>query len=430
MTNKELSNIDLKYFWHPCSQMKDHKNLDIIPIKYAKGVKLFDYDGNSYIDCISSWWVNLFGHSNEYINKQLAKQASELEHTIMAGFSHKAIIDLSRRLCEISGFEKVFYADNGSSSIEVALKMSFHKNLLRNKNKDHFLTLNNSYHGETIGALSVGNVELYKKIYSPLLIKSITAKVPMNFKKNEVSEDEALSDLEQILKNNHHKISAFILEPLVQCAGCMNMISANFIKSACEMVKKYDIDVIFDEIAVGFGRTGEMFAFNSIGFKPDFLCLSKGITGGYLPLSVVLTSDEVYNEFYADYNEFKAFLHSHSYAGNALACACANASLDIFEKDDIINKNKILAKFIYNEFKKLTKFDFVDNFRQTGMILAFDLIGFDGIRKGYEVYLKGLKQGLLLRPLGNTIYFMPPYVISEDEIKFVVEKIDAILKEG
>lgn len=429
--NKELSKLDLEHIWHPCTQMSDHENFPIIPIKCAKGAVLTDFDGNNYIDCVSSWWVNLFGHCNEYISSKLTQQASKLEHVIMAGFSHEGIINLSKRLTELlpAPLNKCFYADNGSSAVEVALKMSFHKNLIKGKNKPLFLNLQNSYHGETIGALSVGDVELYKKTYQNILIKSIATPVPMNFHSLRVSENEALEVLKSNLENHYDKISAFIIEPLIQCAGNMNMYSARFVKKACEMVKAYDIDIIFDEIAVGFGRTGSMFALEQCKFTPDFLCLSKGITGGYLPLSVVITSDEIYDIFYAPYNDYKAFLHSHSYTGNALSVACANATLDIFEQENVIEKNKTLSKMIKSEFEQLLKYDFIHNFRQTGMVLAFDLIGFDKERKGYEIYQKALKKGLLLRPLANTIYFMPPYIITNEQVELAVSVIDEILAE-
>lgn len=429
MTNLELSKLDLEHIWHPCTQMSDHENFPIIPIKSGKGAVLSDFDGNEYIDCVSSWWVNIFGHSNEYISTKLSEQAMNLEHVIMAGFSHEGIIKLSNRLINLlpKPLNKCFYGDNGSSAIEIALKMSYHKNLLLGKNKPLFLNLKNSYHGETIAALSVGDVELYKKIYKNILIKTVQTKVPMNFKGMEVSDEEALNDLKNVLENHHEQLSAFILEPLVQCAGDMNMYSADFVKKACVLAKSYDVDIIFDEVAVGFGRTGSLFALELCDVVPDFLCLSKGITGGYLPLSVVVTSDRIYNEFYGTYESNKAFLHSHSYTGNALACACANATLDIFEKENVIEKNRELSKFIKSEFSKLLKYDFIDNFRQTGMILAFDLIGFKQKRMGHLIYKQALQKGLLLRPLANTIYFMPPYVITKEQICYVVSVLDELL---
>ncbi|KAB0613180.1 adenosylmethionine--8-amino-7-oxononanoate transaminase [Campylobacter hyointestinalis] len=429
MTNLELSKLDLEHIWHPCTQMSDHENFPIIPIKSGKKAVLSDFDGNEYIDCVSSWWVNIFGHSNEYISAKLSEQAMNLEHVIMAGFSHEGIIKFSNRLINLlpKPLNKCFYGDNGSSAIEIALKMSYHKNLLLGKNKPLFLNLKNSYHGETIAALSVGDVELYKKIYKNILIKTIQTKVPMNFKGMEVSDEEALYDLKNVLENHHEQLSAFILEPLVQCAGDMNMYSADFVKKAYALAKSYDVDIIFDEVAVGFGRTGSLFALELCDVVPDFLCLSKGITGGYLPLSVVVTSDRIYNEFYGTYESNKAFLHSHSYTGNALACACANATLDIFEKENVIEKNRELSKFIKSEFSKLLKYDFIDNFRQTGMILAFDLVGFKQKRMGHLIYKQALQKGLLLRPLANTIYFMPPYVITKEQICYVVSVLDELL---
>lgn len=419
--------LDMKSIWHPCTQMKDHERLPIVPIKSGKGVYLYDFEGKAYIDCVSSWWVNLFGHSNDYINSKLKEQIDTLEHVILAGFTHSGIIKLSNRLINLTarGLDKCFYADNGSSAVEVALKMSYHAHLLDGKKCFKFLSLSNSYHGETIGALSVGAVELYKKTYSPILIECLAAPVP----KNDSEIDFALKELEKILDKEGKNISAFILEPLIQCAGNMHMYSPVYIKKAVQMCQDRGIYVIFDEIAVGFGRTGTLFAYEQCDIIPDFLCLSKGITGGYMPLSVVMMSDEIYQKFYAPYEEQKAFLHSHSYTGNALACACANATLDIFENENIIEKNKKLSQFIVGAMEGLCEFEFVSNMRHKGMVFAFDLAGFEGRRVGLEVFEAGLKVGILLRPLGNTIYFMPPYVITHDQISYVFESLKTILKQ-
>lgn len=419
----DLIKLDLAHIWHPCTQMKEHEFVPLIPIKRAKGVYLYDFNDKSYIDCVSSWWVNLFGHSNDYINAKIIEQLNTLEHIIMAGFSHESIIRLSKRLTDLlpTKLNKCFYADNGSSAVEVALKMSFHKNLLQGKLKSKFLSLSNSYHGETIAALSVSDVELYKKTYKPLLLECLNTPVPSG-----LDYENELKELEKLLEKEHKNINAFILEPLIQCAGSMNMYSAKFIKKACQLAKSYDIDIIFDEIAVGFGRSGTMFALEQCEIVPDFLCLSKGLSGGYLPISVVVTSDEIYNEFYAPYNEYKAFLHSHSYTGNALACAAANATLDIFIKDDVINQNKIKSEYINSLWQGFAEFKSVKNIRHQGMVFAFD-IKHPNPRFGLEIYIKALEFGLLLRPLGNTIYFMPPYVINNDEIKYVINKIKEIL---
>ncbi|TEY01979.1 adenosylmethionine--8-amino-7-oxononanoate transaminase [Campylobacter sp. US33a] len=427
MDNRTLKELDLKHIWHPCTQMKDHENLPLIPIKKGKGVYLYDFNSNSYIDCIGSWWVNLFGHSNDYINAKLKEQLENLEHVILAGFTHEPIISLSKRLCALLPKElnKCFYADNGSSAIEVALKMSFHCHLNKKDTKrTKFLSLSNSYHGETLGALSIGDVELYKKTYTPLLLECLSTPVP---KSSDFSEE--LQALKNLLNTQGEQICAFILEPLIQCAGNMHMYEAEFINEACKLCKEFGIDIIFDEIAVGFGRSGTLFALEQCDIVPDFLCLSKGITGGYMPLSVVVTKDEIYNAFYAPYEEQKAFLHSHSYTGNTLACAAANATFDIFENENIIEKNKILSLFIKKEFSRLKQFEFLGNFRQKGMIYAFDILKSKHSRAGLFVFQKALEKGLLLRPLGNTIYFMPPYIIKEEEICYVVNALENIFNE-
>jgi len=417
MTNNELMKRDLSHIWHPCTQMKDHETLPLIPIKSAKGVYLYDYDGNRYIDAISSWWVNLFGHSNEYINQKVKEQLENLEHVIFAGFTHEPIIRLSERLVKIApkGLNKCFFADNGSSAIEVALKMSFHYHKNRGEIKPLFVSLKNSYHGETIGALSVGDVELYKDTYEEILIKTVQSSVPKDM--SEDSAIQAAKDLEEVFEKNRGKISAFIVEPLVQCAGYMHMYNPLFLKLSFNLCQKYGIHFIADEIAVGFGRCGTMFACEQAGISPDFMCLSKGLTGGYLPLSVVLTTDKIYSEFYCDYNKYKAFLHSHSYTGNPLACSAANATLDIFEEDDVIEKNMIKIEYISKKLQKFKELDNVKEIRQTGMIAAVELKGYKPEeRVGLKVYQYGLKNGVLLRPLGHVIYFMPPYIINFDEI--------------
>ncbi|MBZ7931226.1 adenosylmethionine--8-amino-7-oxononanoate transaminase [Campylobacter sp. RM12910] len=426
MDNEFLKQLDLKHIWHPCTQMKDHENVPLIPIKKAKGVWLYDFNDKRYLDCISSWWVNLFGHCNEKIANAIKKQVDELEHVILAGFTHEPIIKLSTKLCEKVGrdFNKCFYADNGSSAVEIALKMSFHYHLNQGFKKNKFLSLSNSYHGETLGALSVGDVALYKNTYNHLLLKCLNTPVPKS--KN---YEEELFILKEILEKHSSEICAFILEPLVQCAGNMHMYEAGFIDEAIKLCHEFNVQVIFDEIAVGFGRTGTLFALHQCKQTPDFICLSKGITGGFMPLSVVLTKDEIYQAFYAPYKEYKAFLHSHSYTGNTLACAAANAVLDIFENENILEKNKILSTFIEQEFSRLKKFDFLGNFRICGMISAFDILNAKYERAGLEVFKRALKKDLLLRPLGNTIYFMPPYVITKEQISYVVDSLEQIFND-
>lgn len=420
-----MNSAFLSPLWHPCTQHKDHEFIPPIPISSAKGVYLYDDQGRGYIDCISSWWVNLFGHAHPYINSQLYKQSQKLEHTLLAGFSHEGIIHYSKRLLVTLNhhFEKCFYADNGSSAIEVALKMSFHKNLILGEKRHKFLTLSNSYHGETLGALSVGDVGLYRDTYAPLLFEVITTETPYDLD----SIPQALHKLEEILQRDGENISGFILEPFVQCAGGMKIYPKEFLQKACKMCQGYGIDIIFDEIAVGFGRVGTLFAYEQTSIIPDFLCLSKGITAGYLPLSVVLTHNRIFEVFYDDYWSKKAFLHSHSYTGNALAIACANATLDLFEREQTLLSNQNKRQIILKHLHSLQSFPCVQNIRSMGMIFAFDLCNLTYSRAGIEFYQRALKEGLLLRPLGNTIYFMPPYVITPEEIQRVFEGIAKVL---
>ena len=420
MKNNEFMKKDLNFNWHPCTQMKDHEFLPLIPIKKGKGVYLYDFDGNRYIDSISSWWVNIFGHTNKTINKSLKKQLKTLEHTIFAGFTHKGAITLSERICKLTNLDKVFYADNGSSAVEISLKMAYHYYLNKGENRELFFSLKNSYHGETIGALSVGDVDLYKKTYKPLLINSIQIPIPKNQTKQEA--EITLQKCEIYFQKYHKKVSSLIIEPLVQCAGNMKMHSPIFVKGLKTLCEKYDIKLILDEIAVGFGRTGTMFAHFQAGIKPDFLCLSKGLTGGYLPLSMVVTTNEIYREFYCDYTKLKAFLHSHSYTANPLAIASANATLDIFEKKKILKKIQNKSKYIWKKIQKFKKLPNVKEIRQTGMITAIEMIDYPfEQRAGLEIYKYGLKNGVLLRPLGNVIYFMPPYIIKYKQIDKMIK---------
>ncbi len=437
MNNANLSDRDLSVLWHPCTQMKDHENFPIIPIKTAQGVWLEDFDGNRYLDAISSWWVNLFGHTNPVINAALKDQLDTLEHTIFAGFTHESAIQLAEKLVEITppGLNRCFYADNGSAAVEVALKMSFH--YWRNLGKTHktkFITLENSYHGETLGALAVGNVALYKATYAPLLMDVITVPSPDCYY-CELGESWAdystrrFALMEQILAEHADSVCAVIIEPLVQCAGNMRMYDAVYLKLLREACDKYAVHLIADEIAVGFGRTGTLFACEQAAITPDFMCLSKGLTGGYLPLSAVLTTDNIYQAFYDDYTKLTAFLHSHSYTGNALACRAGLATMTIFQQQNIIEKNHQLAKVMGIVATRFHAHPQVAEVRQTGMILAIELVKNKLTRepypwqerRGLKVYRYALSKGVLLRPLGNVIYFMPPYVITEAELEWLAD---------
>ena len=437
MSNQSLSKRDLSVLWHPCTQMKDHESSAIIPIKKGQGVWLEDFDGNRYLDAISSWWVNLFGHANPHINAALKDQIDKLEQVIFAGFSHEPAIYLAEQLVAVTpkGLERCFYADNGSAAVEVALKMSFH--YWRNNNqtlKTKFITLENSYHGETLGALAVGNVALYKETYAPLLMDVITVPGPDCYYRE---SDESWADystrrfalMEHTLQQHSESVCAVIIEPLVQCAGNMRMydpIYLTLLRAACD---KYQVHLIVDEIAVGFGRTGTLFACEQAAISPDFMCLSKGLTGGYLPLSAVMTTNQVYEAFYDDYHKLNAFLHSHSYTGNALACRAGLATLEIFQQNNVIENNKRLAAIMQQMTAHFIEHAHVAEVRQIGMIVAIELVKNKQTRepypwqerRGLRVYQYALSKGVLLRPLGNVIYFMPPYIITEAELLFIAK---------
>lgn len=420
--NSKMMQRDLEVIWHPCTQMKDHETLPLVPVKSGKGVYLYDFEGNAYIDAVSSWWVNLFGHANEAINTKIKAQLDTLEHVLLAGFTHEPAIELAHKLVNITPSElrKVFYVDNGSSAVEAALKMSYHYHLNQGKCKALFLSLSNSYHGETIGALSVGDVSLYKETYAPLLIGNMQVPVPKD--QSMEAANEALLSLEEVLKDKADEIAAFILEPLIQGAGGMHMYHPAYLIGARVLTKKYNVHLIADEIMTGFGRTGKMFACDHAEISPDFMTLSKGLTGGYLPLSVVMTSDDVYNAFYCDYNEHKAFLHSHSYTGNPLACSAALATLEIFEQNDILGENEKKSSYIKEKVERFLLLSNVKEIRQQGMVTAIELEGYlPEERIGLKIYEYALTQGVLLRPLGHVIYFMPPYIISYEEIDTMIE---------
>jgi len=428
---------DLSVLWHPCTQMKDHEQLPLIPIRRGEGVWLEDFDGKRYLDAVSSWWVNVFGHSNPRINQRIKDQLDQLEHVMLAGFSHQPVVELSERLVSITpaGLDRVFYTDNGSTGIEVALKMSFHywRNIGRS-DKQRFVTLTNSYHGETVAAMSVGDVALFTDTYKPLLLDTFKVPSPDCYLRPDgVSWEEhsrtMFAHMEQTLAEHHEEIAAVIVEPLIQGAGGMRMYHPIYLKLLREACDRYDVHLIHDEIAVGFGRTGTMFACEQAGITPDFLCLSKALTGGYLPMAAVLTTDKLYQAFYDDYSTLRAFLHSHTYTGNPLACAAALATLDIFEQDGIIEANKALAARMGTATAHLRDHPNVAEVRQTGMAVAIEMVQDKASktpypwqeRRGLKVYQHALQRGALLRPLGSVVYFLPPYTITEEQIDFLAD---------
>lgn len=434
--NQQWMERDLSVLWHPCTQMKDHEQLPLIPIRKGDGVWLEDFDGKRYLDAVSSWWVNAFGHANPYINQRIREQLENLEHVMLAGFSHQPVIELSERLVAITppGLDRVFYADNGSSGIEVALKMSYH--YWRNNNlpaKKRFVTLTSSYHGETVAAMSVGDVPLFTDTYKPLLLDTIKVASPDCYLREKGVSWEAHSRLmfaqmEQTLAAHHQEVAAVIVEPLIQGACGMRMYHPIYLTLLREACDRYGVHLIADEIAVGFGRTGTMFACEQAGITPDFMVLSKALTGGYLPMAAVLTTDLVYQAFYDDYATLRAFLHSHTYTGNPLACAAALATLDLFEQQNTIEANKRLAARMASATEHLKHHRNVGEVRQTGMALAIEMVKDRDRtpwpwqeRRGLKVYEHALSRGALLRPLGNVVYFLPPYCITEEQIDFLAE---------
>lgn len=433
-----LAARDLAVLWHPCTQMKDHERaMPLIPVARGDGAWLVGTDGRRYLDAISSWWVNLFGHANPRISAAVARQVGQLEHVIFAGFTHEPAVETAEALLRVAppGLARCFFADNGSAAIEVAVKMSFHywRNAGRPR-KTRFITLANSYHGETLGALAVGNVALYKDIYAPLLMDVITAPSPDAYEREpgESPADVArrqFAGMRALLERHADETAAVIVEPLVQCAGGMRMYDPLYLSLLRKACDEFGVHLIADEIAVGFGRTGTLFACEQAGITPDFMCLSKGLTGGYLPLSAVLTTQAVYDAFYDEYEKLNAFLHSHSYTGNPLACAAARATLEIFATQPVIARNRGLAAHMKQAAAALADHPHVGEVRQTGMILAIEMVRDKASREPYDfrerrgltVYRHALERGALLRPVGNVVYFMPPYVVTPEEIDLLAD---------
>lgn len=447
---------DLKYIWHPCSQMKDYETLPPIIIEHGEGINLYDIEGNCYKDVISSWWCNLLGHCNPRISNAIKKQVDTLEHVIFANFSHKPAIKLCQELVKIipKGLCKFNFADNGSASVEMALKMSFQYHLQTgNTKKKRFMALTDAYHGETLGALAVGGVDLYSEMYKPLMMDVIRIDGPDCYrcpygKNRDCCNCECFCKAEEVFEQYAEETAAIIVEPLLQGSAGMKIYPPLYLKKLRELCDRYNVHLIADEIATGFGRTGKMFAFDHVSaiaqkdihvsdshdlinsYSPDIMCISKGLTGGYMPMAITITTQKIYNAFYDDYLKGKAFMHSHTYSGNPLACSAANEVLRILQEEQIIQKANHKALIFNNMIKdKFTELKNVGEVRSIGLINAIELVKnkntkepFDSkLRVGYQIYKKALQKGVLLRPLGDVIYFNPPLIIERDDMDFVTD---------
>ena len=435
---------DLRYIWHPYTQMKDCQTLPPVLIEKAEGMKLYDNRGNFYYDTISSWWCNVHGHNHPKIKAAIKNQLDSLEHVLFAGFTHKPAIILAEKLVSISpkSLTKVFFSDNGSTANEAAIKMSFqYWQNIGKKEKTKFISLDKGYHGDTLGAMSVGGVEEFGGIFLPLFFHSFKTASPYCYrcpvgKERSGCNIDCLQPLEQILKDNSDKIAALILEPLVLGAAGIIVYPKEYLKRAADLAKRFNVHLIVDEVATGFGRTGKMFACEHVGVKPDFMSLSKGITSGYLPLAATLTTDEIYDAFYDDYEKNKTFYHGHTYTANPVSCSAALASLELFDEEDCLEMCRIIP-LLHEGLEKFRDLSLVGDVRYIGLIGAIELVKdkksktpFEfGERIGYRIYKKGLARKLILRPLGNVIYLFLPLCVKQQELEYILDNFYEVIKE-
>ncbi|KJJ84757.1 adenosylmethionine-8-amino-7-oxononanoate aminotransferase [Candidatus Omnitrophus magneticus] len=427
---------DINSIWHPYTQMKDLEKFPPVLIEKAIGAKLFASDGKFYYDTISSWWCNIHGHCHPGVMGAIREQTEKLDHVIFAGFTHAPAIELAEELLKIAprNLKKVFFSDNGSTAVEVAMKMSFQywKNIGLPE-KENFLSLDSAYHGDTIGAMSVSGNSIFNNIFKPLLFGSFKAKTPYCYrcpfsKKYGECSFECLKDAENIIKLHFRKIAAVILEPMVLCAGGMIVYPKEYLKGIEELCRKYDIHLIADEVATGFARTGKMFAVNHAEVNPDFMCLSKGITSGSLSLGATLTTPKIFNAFYDDYEKMKTFYHGHTHTANPIACSSAVKSIKLFSEENTLKKieriNRKMSVFLSNVKKMIS---IVGDTREIGLIGAIELVKNRNTKEhflfeeriGFKIYNMGLEKNILLRPLGNVIYFFLPACLEDDELDYI-----------
>ena len=431
-SSTKIKSYDLDYIWHPFTQMKEYLKEDPLVIEDSDGVYLIDSDGNRYIDGVSSLWVNIHGHKVSKINKAIKNQVDKIAHSTLLGVTNPSASLLAKKLIDISpvGLKKVFYSGDGASAVEVALKMAFQYWLIKGKKrKKNFVCLKDGYHGDTLGAVSVGGIDVFHSTFKPLLFKSY--KIP-----SYDSSDNTITRLESILIKKADTIAALIMEPYVQAAGGIKVAKKGYLKKIQKLCKKFDVLLILDEVATGFGRTGEMFACDHDNVTPDILVLGKGLTGGYLPLSATITTNDIFETFLGEHEELKAFFHGHSYSGNPLACSAAIANLEIFEEEQTIKKAKKVIEIFEEELKEFSGLEHVSSVRNKGLMAGIDLkknvkknINYKyNERIGKKVCDIAKKDGVLIRPLGDTIVIMPPVSIKQKELKKLTRTIYKSIK--
>lgn len=412
---------DLAVNWHPYTQMQHAYEKPPVLIERARGLKLYDNKGSWYYDAISSWWCNIHGHNHPFIMEAIRAQTEVLDHVLFAGFTHRGAVELAEKLVAAAPerLTRAFFSDNGSTAVEVAMKMSFQ--YWQNKgtgSRTGFLSFDRGYHGDTIGAMSVSGVDVFNKRFAPLFCRTYKVTSPQGDGEN------TLKELERILKDKGHEIAAMIIEPLVLCAGGMRMYSPECLCRIRELTGRYDVHLIADEIAVGFGRTGRMLACDHSGVSPDFMCLSKGMTSGTLPISVTLTGTDIYESFLDSEYYGKTFFHGHTYTANPLACAAALATLDLFTQERTMDNVADNAELFRDRLNGLGKYDCVSNARVLGFIGAVDI---SGDISAADICSAALNHNLLLRPLGNVLYVFPPLAASSFEINDIYDRIHAAI---
>ncbi len=436
-TKEQVESWDKKYLWHPFTQMKDFVNEEPLIIKDGRGVILRDINGNEYIDGISSMWCNIHGHRRKEIDNAIKDQLDKVAHTTLLGMSNIPSAKLAKRLVEITpeGLNKVFYSDNGSNAIEVAIKMAFqYWQYKGHRDKTKFVTLQYGYHGDTLGAVGVGGIDIFHSVFKPLLLKTFVSPSPYCYrcpydKDKAACSSECLGEMEEILSKNSGSIAAMVMEPLVQGAGGIIVHPQGFLSGVKDLCEKYNILLIADEVMVGFGRTGKMFACSHENVTPDILTISKGLNGGYMPLAATLATDEIYNAFLGKYSEQKTFFHGHTYTGNPLACAAALASIDIFEREKAMEGLEPKIRALQKRLEQFQELKSVGDVRQCGLIAGIELVKNRETKEPYSweekigirVSYEARQRGLITRPLSNVMVVMPPLSIKISELNNMME---------